>query len=291
MRTRLGPLVAAALLASTPDSAQALCRSTSCTGECERDFDGCKTTGAPLYWPGLCVGVALNAQASEHIPFDVFQAVARRSIAAWSSLECPQGEATIAFVEQGPVSCHTAEYDPSGPNANLVLFQDTKWNYKSADNTLAKTTVTYDTVSGVILDADIELNHAYNELTVSDETIVYDLESILTHEFGHFIGLDHTLDFEATMNAAYDPGTKELRTLEQDDIAGACAVYPPGRAAVCDPTPRGGLADACKDAPEESGCAVTVERTPGYPALAVFGLGLAGLVARRWRLHRRRGSS
>ncbi|MBM4359667.1 MAG: matrixin family metalloprotease [Deltaproteobacteria bacterium] len=290
MRSSLGFLAATAVFLAS-SGAGAFCRSTTCSGDCERDFDGCKMTGAPLYWPGLCVGVALNAQASEHIPFDVFQAVARRSIASWSSLECPKGEATIAFVEQGPVSCHTAEYDPAGPNANIILFQDMKWSYKSADNTLAKTTVTYDTGSGLILDADIELNHAYNELTVGDEAVVYDLESILTHELGHFIGLDHTQDFEATMNAAYDPGTKELRTLEQDDIAGACTAYPPGRAAVCDPTPRGGLSGACKDAPEESGCAVTRERAKGGLTVSAFALGATGLVARRWRLRRRRGST
>lgn len=271
----------AALLVATPGTASAFCRSTSCVGECERDVDGCKTLGAPLYWPTSCVGFALNAQASEFIDFATFRAVATRSVAAWSSLECPQGEATIAFVEQGPASCHVAEYDPAGPNANILLFQDTKWNYKGVDNTLAKTTVTYDSVSGEILDADIELNHAYNELTVGDDRVVYDLESILTHELGHFIGLDHSFDFDATMNASYDPGTVELRTLEQDDVAGACTVYPPSRKVACNPTPRGGFGDRCKEDPEDESCSLARTRTATSPALGVLALATAAFLGRR----------
>lgn len=276
-------IVAAALVA-VPLDASAFCRSTSCSGTCDRDFDGCKVTGAPLYWPSLCVGVVLDAQASEHIPFDVFRSVAQRSLAAWSSLDCPQGEATIAFVEQGPLSCHVAEYVPDGPNANVILFQDSKWNYKGVDNTLAKTTVTYDSVSGVILDADIELNHAYNELTVGDEAVVYDLESILTHELGHFIGLDHSFDFDATMNASYDPGTTELRTVEQDDVAGVCTIYPPGRAALCDPTPRGGLVEACGSTEEESSCAMGGAAVRAQAPQGLWGLVLVMLLSRRWTL-------
>ena len=31
-------------------------RSTTCTGSCDRDLQGCKLSGHPLAWPGLCVG-------------------------------------------------------------------------------------------------------------------------------------------------------------------------------------------------------------------------------------------
>ncbi|MBM4373726.1 MAG: matrixin family metalloprotease [Deltaproteobacteria bacterium] len=286
---RLASLTVAALLLAQAESAAAFCRSTSCVGDCERDFDGCKVEGAPLYWPSLCVGFALDAQASEHITLDVAREVVRRSATTWSSLECPKGEATLAFVETEPLPCHVAEFLPDGPNVNAILFQDTQWSYKSADNSLAKTTVTYDKTSGEIFDADIELNHAYNELTVGDEEVVYDLESIVTHELGHFLGLDHSLDFDATMNASYNPGTIELRTVEQDDVAGVCAIYPPGRAATCAPTPRGGLAERCGP-DDEGGCSVARSAAELDVAPSVlFGVVAACAIA-RWRLRRRRGS-
>ena len=287
---KLRALLAAAALCGVPATASAFCRSTSCSGDCDRDDENCKTGGAPLYWPSLCVGFSLNSQSSEHVPFDTFQNIAQRAAGEWSSLLCPKGEASLAFVEQPAVSCHKAEYDPAGPNANIILCQDSKWNYKSADNTLAKTTVTFDAVSGEILDADIEVNHAYNEITTDDVKVVYDLQSILTHEFGHFVGLDHSLDFDATMNATYDPGTTELRTIEEDDVGGICTIYPPTRVASCEPTPRGGFADVCKADTEDSGCSIATSRTD-VPLLPIWPLAL-GMVAawRRFGLRHRKGS-
>lgn len=288
---KLGAVLCALAFVIAPGSAAAFCRSTSCAGECARDDNNCKSLGAPLYWPSLCVGFSLSNVGSANIAFAVFQDIAIRSIASWSSLACPKGEASVAFVASPAVSCHTAEYNLDGANANIILFQDSKWAYKSADNTLAKTTVTFDSVSGEILDADIEINHAYNEITTGDAKVGYDLQSILTHEFGHFIGLDHSLDFDATMNASYDPGTVELRTPEEDDIGGVCTIYPPGRAGTCNPAPHGGFSDACHLVAEESACALG---RPGHDGHRQTGKAFACLTAlallRRCSLRRRTGS-
>jgi hypothetical protein len=247
----------ASLAAST--DAHAYCRSTTCAGSCARDGAGCKTQGLPLYWASSCVGFSLQEDGSEHIAFADFAEVAILSFLAWSELDCGGGLSSIAFTRLADVECHRAEYDPSGPNANVVMFQDYKWDYQGTDNTLAKTTVTYDSSTGEILDADIELNHAFNELTIGDDQVVYDLQSILTHEIGHFIGLDHTLDPVATMNAGYSPGDTDPRELALDDVAAACAVYPPDRPATCKPEPRGGFTDECSgagDDADEGACAV-----------------------------------
>jgi hypothetical protein len=227
-------------------AAHAFCRSTTCTGgECVRDDDNCKVDGAKLFWPSLCVSFSMNAQASEFIDLPTARDIVQRSFVSWSDLECEGGTATLAFAPGKDSVCRAAEYNASGPNANIVLFQDHRWSYTSPDNTLAKTTVTYDTETGEIFDADIELNHAFNEFTTGDEEVVYDLQSIVTHEAGHFIGMDHTPDFLATMNAGYQQGSTELRTIETDDIDGACAAYPPTRNVQCNPEPRGGFTDTC----------------------------------------------
>ena len=294
---RLEPLftsIAACLaLAIAAAPAAAFCRSTACTGDCARDDDGCKTTGKKLFWPGVCVGVSLQRDGSMNIPKSFVQAVMAESFATWSALDCGGTTATISFSELAEVSCHNTEFNKSGANASILLFQDTQWHYKGVDNTLAKTTVTFDADSGEILDADIEVNHAYNEFTVSDSVVVFDLQSVLTHEIGHFIGLDHTLDPDATMFAGYDEGSTSLRTLEPDDIAGACAVYPPTRSGKCEPLPRGGLGDACGVAAEPgpsttggetSGCALAPTPSATAPSiLSLLGLGLALRTRRRLR--------
>lgn len=266
-------LCVAATVVTAASSASAFCRSTTCVGECSRDVDNCKTEGLPLSWPEFVVEFRIASRGSEFISFPVIEDITQRSFVAWSDIPCAAGTASLAFTRGPDTSCHCAEYVPGGDNENVVLFQDTKWDYSGVDNTLAKTTVSYDAETGLILDADIELNHAFNEFTTDDDRVVYDLQSILTHEVGHFIGLDHTPDFAATMNAGYQEGTMEQRTLEPDDEAGACAAYPPGRQV---------------EPPEElveEGCAVSPTRHRGVSPWVLVGFALAAGA----RPRRRRG--
>lgn len=263
-----GGLTLLALLLGSAE-AHAFCRSTTCTGSCDRDLDGCKIEGKPLQWPGLCVGFSLQKDGTANLPMDQVRPVIEASFVAWTDLACKGGPATIAFSELADVSCHKSEFNKDGANANVILFQDNQWRFHGEGDTLAKTTVTFDASTGDILDADLEINFAYNELTVGDDHIVYDLQSIVTHEIGHFIGIDHSPDIDATMYAGYDEGATGLRTLEVDDLDAACAVYPPGRTGECQPTPHGGLGDACGgDAPagdggDEGGCSLA--RSTGSP--------------------------
>lgn len=267
-----------------PRPALAFCRSTTCSADCPRDADDCKTTGLPLYWPTACVGFSIQRDASSLLPLDETKQVIRDAFYAWTDLACPAGgTATLTFAELPETSCHEAGFSQTGANANVILFQENKWDYAGIENNLAKTTVTYDKDTGEILDADMELNQAFNELTIGDDAVVYDVASIVTHEIGHFIGLDHTPDPYATMNAAYEEGTTELRTLEADDVAGACEAYPPDRVAACDPQPRGGFAESCG-----GGCSLAPPGPlPTGPALAAA---LAALARRRPRRAARRAT-
>lgn len=277
------------LLAAARD-ASAYCRSTTCTSDCARDDDGCKTTGEPLFWASRCVGFSVQKDGTANLPLDEVRPVLEAAFLAWTDLPCDTGAASIAFSAQADVACRVAEYNKDAPNANVLLFQDTKWSYKGVDNNLAKTTVTFDTDTGEILDADIEINFAFNEITVTDDHIVYDLPSIVTHEVGHFIGLDHSPDGDATMFAAYEEGALTQRTLELDDIAAACAAYPPEREATCAPEPKNGLGDLCaadliEEPGEEGGCAITARgpaRGNGEVAVALL-LAAALGAARRGR--------
>lgn len=291
LRRRTGICVAAAALGLALPAGEALayCRSTTCVGDCERDDDGCKTSGKPLFWASSCVGISLQADSSEFIPFKYFEQAAQKALVEWSDLGCETGVASIAFSALDEVDCHEAEYNESGTNANLILFQDTKWTYTDVANNLAKTTVTFDTDTGEILDADIEINHANNEFTISDMEITYDLQAILTHEIGHLIGLDHTPDFSATMYAGYEVGTTDQRSLELDDVLAICDAYPPGRDATCSPEPRGGLGNECGGvAPEDDGdggcstCRVE-DRGRGVNSALVVACALGVLAARRRR--------
>jgi hypothetical protein len=256
------PVVAAAslgVLVATRDAA-AFCRSTTCTKGCETDVDGCPSTGLQLWWKTACIGYSVDPQLTQNLPGAPTRDALDKAFFAWADLDCGGGKrASITFARQPDFACRRAFYRPDGSNVNLVLFKDDDWTYRGIDGTLAKTTVTFDAKTGEILDADIEVNSAYNNLTVGDAKIAYDLQAIMTHEVGHLLGLAHSSDFAATMFASYEPGTTDLRSLASDDVKAVCAAYPPGRPANCDTTPRGGLATDCPADPSaepDGGCSV-----------------------------------
>src|SRR4051812_6557734 len=91
-------------LALAPASASAFCRSTTCTGDaCKRDENGCKTTGAKLAWPGVCVGFSLQKDGSVNLSAQQVRPAIDAAFATWSELPCDGGLATIAFSELAEV--------------------------------------------------------------------------------------------------------------------------------------------------------------------------------------------
>jgi len=78
-------------------------------------------------------------------------------------------------------------------------------------------------VNGDILDSDILLNPAVQFST--DGSTSFDLQAVLTHEFGHALSANHTGVLGATMFQAPTPGTI-ARILSADDLSFVNSVYP-----------------------------------------------------------------
>src|SRR5690349_5665990 len=174
------------------ENASAYCRSTTCrsTGgkECPTDEDGCPTSGEPLYWPTKCLSYAVNKLGTQDLDPADTREVIKKTFQHWSDVDCGGGKtASMTFQEREPVPCKKSQYNKTGNNLNVVLFQDDDWKYRGIDGTLAKTSVTYNDETGEIYDADIEINTANNFVTITDDPnkIQYDLEAIVTHEVGH----------------------------------------------------------------------------------------------------------
>ncbi|MFO0739195.1 MAG: matrixin family metalloprotease [Labilithrix sp.] len=275
--------------------ASAFCRSTTCrdtaTKKCAVDENQCPSSGAPLRWPTTCLAYAMNRLGTQSLdPADTRPVIAK-AFAAWTDVKCKDGTtAKMAFTELEPIKCKKSEYNKDGPNVNVVLFQDNDWKYRGIDGTLAKTSVTYNDDTGEIYDADIEVNAANNEVTIDDTDIEYDLQAILTHEVGHFIGIAHSARSDAVMYASYSPGSVSQRVLTDDDIAALCEIYPSTYDAACNTEPKNGYSPTCDDPEDDGGiCAATPGARAGgglsYGVATIF-LG-SGLWAARRRRRRR----
>ncbi len=220
----------------------------------------------PIWWRNACVGYDLQSGASRQVSYDVASKLAAAAFAKWTAITCgggsDGGRVSIDVRDMGPVSCDEVQYNEDAPNQHVIMFRDDHWPYDDPNNTLALTTMTFDLDTGEIYDADMEINSTL-QLAVSDPVPAdgYDLQSVLTHEAGHFLGMAHSGDDHAAMWAAYEPGSTAKRTLTADDTTGLCSIYEPdGERTVgasvgrpveqdkCDPTPRHGFSKDCAGA-------------------------------------------
>jgi hypothetical protein len=262
------------------------------------------------HWPGHCVSVVAHiADPPPNLNPDLVLAAAQGAAAAWSrpGLSCTDLEFQVASSQQ-----------PTAPavkdRRNNLTFRRDEWCRmpRTADEpcydpaALAITTVYAQQTDGVIIDADVELNgvnFTWGDLVgnVGAEGNAQDLQNTLTHEFGHFIGLDHNCFLpgtgkrgidnngvqvpdcnradpvvqEATMFAAVSRGDTLRRTLADDDIMGVCAIYPADGAPAC---PAVGIGDG------GGGCSIGVGSSDLVLVLLV--LAMLVLLTRRGRARR-----
>lgn len=224
--------VIAALLAG--GDAAAFCRTSVCSVEggtvhgktcTPAEPDDC---GVPLQWRRPCVSFSLQEQGARDVSMKEARAVVLDAFSTWTNADCGESTPSIEVFDFGEVTCDRVEYNQRAGNANIVVFRSLAWPHFSEEgegsaDTIALTTVTYDVEKGDLFDADIEVNEAENRFTTSDTEVDVDLRSVMTHEVGHFLGLAHSADLEATMFSVYDNGSVALRDLAADDLAGICA--------------------------------------------------------------------
>jgi hypothetical protein len=295
----------AGLLALSGPARADYCRSKACDDEpayadvwqetpdppCDRDAQGCLLAGQPLFWPQSCISFSVQRDGSkkQDIDYETVHAIVQASFDTWLNADCGDGATPgVVIADYGPVSCDIPQYNDDQGNANVFLFREDEWPHVGADNALALTTVSYDPETGLIYDADVEINAVGGHFTTTDarEDVRDDLLSVLTHECGHFLGLSHDPDPDATMYKTYARGDLGPRDLLANDTAGICAIYPPVSDLVSDHcAPRHGFSPECGvQKTAESGCGMSRKRSGASSPAGIailFGLGFLARCAKR----------
>jgi len=277
--------------------AWAYCRTTTCETNprpdtCNGTYDDttlCSDEGTPLFWPSPCISFSVNTAGSPRLDIsaDQLQDVVATAFQRWLDADCGDGSHPDLSIETYPqVDCSDIGYKENGPNQNQWAFRDDDWPYGATiDGVLALTLLTVNTKSGEIYDVDVEFNSYQSHFTLDTVNPDIDLPSVVQHESGHFLGLDHSNVQGATMQAGYSAKDLSMRTLAPDDEAGICNAVPPDSATgSCDAEPRHGFSTSCTK-PSSQGCSIAaagLSRRPGTEiVIACFGLMLSAAAVRR----------
>jgi hypothetical protein len=268
--------------------------------------------GNYLRWESGCIFVTPDAAGTKQIPGDIELQVIETAIATWNtaSASCSYVEIVAeppADREVGRDGLNLIKFRDSSW-CRPAIEDDPPRCY--AESAAGITTAVYvDDASsdrdGAIVDADIEINGknyaiAHNGVTLGTSSCTAELINTLTHELGHLHGIEHpclaagdpprvdhlgrnvplcsTVNdpsiLELTMYNFQDCGETKKSSLEADDIAAVCGIYPanadPG---TCEPV----------DINERGCCTANVSDRPLPPASVVLLVGLTAVLMTRRR--------
>lgn len=184
-----------------------------------------------LRWKNPTISVAISSSLTKS-NFNIKEGsdvpgAVRRSFETWEKA------AAVKFEE---ISTEKQTVSPAGnigDGVNLITIAQTSENLllfsKDAEEVAARTRVFFNK-KGAITEADIVLN-PYQQFSTDGSIGTFDLESILTHEIGHLLGLEHSKILGATMhessgkNGIYNLPAFNSRTLAETDLAAVRALY------------------------------------------------------------------
>jgi hypothetical protein len=182
------------------------------------------------HWTTVPISYAFNARGARDLSLDQEFTAARAAFATWDSV----ANSNIAFSElASPVTNEVSPVD----GVNVVIWIDDASDPAFvAKGLVASTTTTFVVATGQITDADIALNAVYESWTTTGDgnfttaSGPYDVQDVLTHELGHFVGLDHVTSRTSAMFPSTYAGSISQRTLSQDEISAMQFIYPAGGA-------------------------------------------------------------
>ncbi|MEM9187836.1 MAG: matrixin family metalloprotease [Myxococcota bacterium] len=158
----------------------------------------------------------LNQAGSADLGFATTEAEVNRGMQDWALQACTGLTSTY----QGTTDRTAGVYE----GTPTISWSESGWRHDARAIGVTGPTWTVGGGGACIREADMDMNGVnYNWTTNSGRFQDVNAYSIILHEGGHYYGLGHSNDRNATMFASYAGG---ISALNADDQAGICSLYP-----------------------------------------------------------------
>jgi hypothetical protein len=238
------------------------------------------TSGGHVRWHADSIDVVVDKSFTELAGPEVFGA----ALDAWRATGAPLPSVSTKSGKDRQVG-----YKSEGANENVVVYAPTGWS--RANGALAITVLTFEEASGRIVDADVLLNGGGRYFAVFDsdqssgdpisidgsgsassggttpsKTAKFDVQSVVTHEVGHFFGLGEDYDEQmATMYVSTRYGEIHKRVVTNGEGSVMATLY------------AGDVARGSDATEARGGCGGAQLARPGSLSSAWMGFVVAGL--------------
>lgn len=165
--------------------------------------------GPPVRLPAGGFVLAPDGEGTPDVDGDTEWGVISEAMEVWNRVPCGQPRIELGRPgEEAPARVRFGEAELSG-EPDVIAYALVAWDE-----------------SGTIREGELVFNDDFPFSATDDPCgVSYDLGSIALHELGHFLGLGHSGDREATMYPYYSCGLLYRRDAGLDDVRGLCSVY------------------------------------------------------------------
>ncbi len=243
------------------------------------DCDLKTETSKCISWSNKKISYFISTPFPDTIDVKDAEEQIEQAFEVWSNVNCEGRIEPFVFDHKGGATGTEVGHDLE--NRVIWINDEDTWKEPDKDGNvkpetaLAALTRHCAECSGEILGFDIEINAAHHKVEINDSGIIMAgttrLRTVLLHELGHLLGLNHSENFGEIMHCLSKDGEAGLTVA---DIDAFCNLYESAEPVNTCPQPAKG------------GCAFQQPTTQSPGSLWILLLGLMGLALRRGRLAR-----
>jgi len=187
-------------------------------------FKRSKTSGGvPLFWDDtdLPLAMILNNKGSADDKAGSLNAC-DDAAEAWNDVT----NTSFEFENLKRKSTKKASDTQNSPDfKNVIVWRENNFPDEFGNGVLAVTLSWFFTSNGEFVDADIVVNGEDFTFSTNLANNTFDVFTVILHEKGHVLGLDHVNKRSAVMYPFIEDGQR--KQLSNDEVKGVRAIYPP----------------------------------------------------------------